>query len=663
MNHVRVISNLHRIQASPGYREAAHYVHEQLQSYGLQSKIVSFPADPSVYFGNYRSFREWTPREAELEMVYPFKKRLSRFTEVELSVIQRSTSITPEDVEGELVHVPNAEALEVYKGIDVRGKWVLAQGSPMRIHELAVVKHGALGIILDNMTPYPPIRSRIELADAIQYTSYWWHDEETTGMGFAVSPRVGDELRRLCSEGTVRLKGRVDSDLKVGQFENIEAFIPGETEEEVLLVSHLCHPKPGANDNASGPSTLLETARILQRLIDRGELPRPKRGLRFLMMPEMTGTHAYVELHPDRIRKTVAALNLDMVGANLKLTEGPLTIEKSSRALPSYTAELAYGIFTEVAQDIQNLSNTFKYSMTPHVLTPFSGGSDHYILADPGIGIPCPMMITWPDKYYHTTLDKIENLDPKLMQKVAITSAAYMMWIANAGVNEVLGLCHRLALGFATDLDGVREAVTGGMSKDMAARKLAFLKERREADMRSMDRLIAPEDMGEWSLGLKAQLGLVQAMYDHSGLEVLMQRETSGVAEVLGHAGEEAAPLNGQGASLSVDDSSDGGTPFGSTRASSDWDRVWVQVNPGPVPLSGHLGRLSESEREKWHELEKSTPHTYVASTLLSYWMDGQRTLRQVADAVELESGWRQNTYTLAYAELLHKLNLIREVN
>ena len=39
-----------------------------------------------------------------------------------------------------------------------------------------------------------------------------------------------------------------------------------------------------------------------------------------------------------------------------------------------------------------------------------AGGSDHYILSDPTVGIQTPMLNQWPDKFYHTsddTLDKV----------------------------------------------------------------------------------------------------------------------------------------------------------------------------------------------------------------------------------------------------------------
>jgi aminopeptidase YwaD len=639
MNHVRVISTHHRIQASPGYREAAQYCLEQLRGYGLQAEIVSYPADPNTYFGNCRSFREWRCRAGELWLKTPQHRRLASYSEMEMSIIQRSTSTPPEGITTELIYVERAEEDAGYEGIDVRGKIVLARGSQFRIYDLAVEKYGAAGIILDNMTPFPPLRIREDLVDAVQYTSFWWYDEPKTGFGFAVSPRVGEQLRELCKKGTAQVYVKVDAELVIGEMENIEAFIPGETDEEVLLVSHLCHPKPGANDNASGPSTLMETARILQRLISEGKMAKPRRGIRFLMIPEMTGTHAYVNDYPERLKKTVAALNLDMVGADQSKSGGPLTVEKSSRALPSYTAELAYGILDEVAQDVSNFSKTFGYSLTNYVQTPFSGGSDHYIFGDPSVGIPCPMMITWPDKFYHTSFDKVDNIDPKMMGKVAITAATYLYWVANAGLDDLAALAGRMTGQLAAETERILNAfVDDKLSFKSAKDRISFVAERKKADLLSIEPLVQKDDKVTWNKFIDRQMSHVDQTIEYNIEQI-----------------EEFHRLRGQ-------------------RADTQWteqhpsleveapmlDQIWVRNHPGPVELRGFLRQLSNEEREQWHQVEAGSKAAHVLTVLLVYWMDGNKTLREVIRNVELESGLRDVPFTLEYVRLLHQLELIK---
>ena len=42
----------------------------------------------------------------------------------------------------------------------------------------------------------------------------------------------------------------------------------------------------------------------------------------------------------------------------------------------------------------------------------YSGGSDHALWLDPGIGVPCPLLIQWPDRFYHSSLDGPGRCDP-----------------------------------------------------------------------------------------------------------------------------------------------------------------------------------------------------------------------------------------------------------
>jgi aminopeptidase YwaD len=636
MNHVHVITTMHRIQASPGYREAAHYCVRKLQDYGLQAELISYPADPNTYFGNLRSFREWNCHEGELLLVEPHHQRLARYTEMEMSIIQRSTSTPPEGVTTELVLVEDAEHDEGYEGLDVRGKLVLARGNVHAIVDRAVVKYGALGIVVDNMTEFLPVRTREDLIDAVQYTSFWWYDEPQTAFGFAVSPRVGDQLRRLYKKGPVTVFARVDAELHPGEMENVEAFIPGETDEEVLLVSHLCHPKPGANDNASGPSTLLETARVLNRLITEGKIAKPRRGIRFLLMPEFTGTHAHLHSRQERLKRTVAALNLDMVGADQTKGGGPLVIEKGGRALPTFTAELAHGIFEEVVSDFRNFSNTHSYSSVNYVLAPFSGGSDHFILSDPSVGIPCPMMITWPDKYYHTSMDTADHIDPKLMEKVATTAATYLYWIANAGLEELLALAGKMARSTSQEMELVLRAfLDGHVPFALAQEKLHFLNDRKQSDLHSL-RPLVPQGMEDvWSTQLERHLQHVEQVCAYNVAELHALKDSAPVANAEPAVVEETDPL---------------------------LQKVLVRKLAGPIDLRSFLHLLTPEELAQWERDVAACQEFKTLPVMIQYWLDGKRTLSEAIHLIELETGIRDMPGSLAYVKLLNRLDLLEEV-
>jgi hypothetical protein len=63
-------------------------------------------------------------------------------------------------------------------------------------------------------------------------------------------------------------------------------------------------------------------------------------------------------------------------------------------------------------------------------LTPFSGGSDHVILNDAGIATP--MLIHWPDAFYHTSKDTIDKVSREELRRVGILASEYLLTMSNS---------------------------------------------------------------------------------------------------------------------------------------------------------------------------------------------------------------------------------------
>ena len=92
---------------------------------------------------------------------------------------------------------------------------------------------------------------------------HYTEESEAALRGFALTPRMGKELRTAClslgKEGKYpRARFKIDASFENGFLENVEAVIPGESQEEVLLTAHLCHPRSSVNDNASGAACAAE---------------------------------------------------------------------------------------------------------------------------------------------------------------------------------------------------------------------------------------------------------------------------------------------------------------------------------------------------------------------------------------------------------------------
>ena len=187
------------------------------------------------------------------------------------------------------------------------------------------------------MSQTAPGRSPLDLPDARQYTSFWWDKNDAKCFGFVLTPRQGRELR---SNPPAQVRAHVVSTFCDGAFEVVTAFIPGETDQEVVVLSHLCHPQPSANDNASGAAATIEIAATLHELIADGLLPPPRHGIRFLWMPEMTGTFAYLSTFEDRLPRMIAGVNLDMVGQDQDRCHSTFNIEQPPASMASFAPVL-----------------------------------------------------------------------------------------------------------------------------------------------------------------------------------------------------------------------------------------------------------------------------------------------------------------------------------
>lgn len=632
--HVEQLSSHHRIQASPGFRQAAEYAACALRKAGLTSQVVSYPANEATQFWSQRMWQEWSCSKGSLRLCDEQTPiTLADYEECKISLIQRSASTPPGGVTADLVVLDKGDDPAFYENLDLRGKLVLTDGDFAKVRKWAVEERGAIGIVSDRLAELPPIRHRFYLPDARQYTSFWWTGCETKCFGFVLSPRLGDLLRKKAAKaapGYIRLHAEVAAEFYDGTIENVEALIPGQTKEEILLVAHLCHPQPSANDNASGAGVALEVARALQELISSGRLPRPKRSIRFLLVPEMTGTYAYLATSPERIPLTLAALNLDMVGAKPEQCKGPLVAEYPPLAADSFVGDLLAAILDNVAQEVTNLAGTGTYSLINYTAAPFSGGSDHYILSDPSVNIPCPMLIQWPDKHYHTSDDTIDKIDPEMLYRVGIISAAYAYFLANLDAVQalmLLQLCSRSYNSRLLNLLG--SAISQEITPDRA--QVDFLLERQCRQLESLGRFCKDERF------------LAELSHTLSHLQSLTELEWERACAIATQLGAQVPPSAER------------------QHASVAGSLVPVRVYPGPVSLRGHLERLSPAEQEKYEGLASNHGADALKTrTEALYWCDGKRTIAEISNLVSLSLGHTNMEFIVDYFTWLSKMNLVQ---
>jgi len=94
----------------------------------------------------------------------------------------------------------------------------------------------------------------------------------------------------------------IDGALCIGEY-----LLPGETKEEILITSYLCHPL-GANDNLSGVVVATELFKMLS------QLPKLHYSYRLAIWPETIGSITYIHNYPQRLKHTLGGYALYCLG-------------------------------------------------------------------------------------------------------------------------------------------------------------------------------------------------------------------------------------------------------------------------------------------------------------------------------------------------------------
>ena len=212
------------------------------------------------------------------------------------------------------------------------------------------------------------------MPDAIPYiTSYY---KETWGFCLTYN-----EYKTLPTEGLYKIV--IDSSLTQGSLTYGECVLKGNTEQEVLFSTYLCHPSM-ANNELSGP---LVQAFLYQKI---AALPNRKYTYRFLFAPETVGVIAYLHKNGLHLKdKLVAGYVLTCCG-----DKGDF-IYKKSKQVNSLADKIAEHV-------LKNQSLNYE-------IIPFSvGGSDERQYCSPGFNLPVGSLtrsMYQRYKEYHTSLD------------------------------------------------------------------------------------------------------------------------------------------------------------------------------------------------------------------------------------------------------------------
>jgi hypothetical protein len=437
---VRELGRFHRVHGSPGFAAAAEHMEKKLIGAGLvDAAIERFPADGKTRYAHFRSYYGWNPVSATLEEISPKPGLIESFPDLPVALADYSQDA---DVTAEVVDVGRGADSKDYEGKPIERKIVLADGPLPLVHRLACEERGAAGFLSD--FPNQTTAWSGDDRDLVR----WGHlspYKTANRFAFMLSKRQAEELRaRLARGERITLRARVAAKMVPATFDVVVATIPGTDPSagEIVLTAHLCHESAGANDNASGSAAILEIARALQSAIDKRTLSPPRRTIRFLWLPEIAGSQAYLVRHPEIVRRLLAGIHMDMVGGLLATTKGTFHLSTTAATLPHAVNDIARSWFAEV---VRASSRFAERGGDPHTglvwlpgsreaflgdVRPLEMGSDHEVFEEASFGVPMVYFHDWPDVTIHTSKDQPENLDATKLGRVAYLGAGIAWTLA-----------------------------------------------------------------------------------------------------------------------------------------------------------------------------------------------------------------------------------------
>ncbi len=256
-----------------------------------------------------------------------------------------------------------------------------------------------------------------------------------------ISPRSRARIAAAAAEGDVEVRYRAEVTRGSTRIRTLCATVAGArlAEEAVTIASHV--QEPGACDNASGSAGLVESACALAALIRSGDVERPARSIAFVWGDEFRQSRVWLERAG---RRAIAGISADMLGESTAQTGAIALLERMQdpgalvTIAPDDHTPWGAGKVTEedlvpnglalvtrtAFADVARLTGGWVTAENP-----WEGGSDHDVFLEQGI----PAVLVWhfTDFTYHTSLDRMEMLDPVELERSCVAVLATALAVAS----------------------------------------------------------------------------------------------------------------------------------------------------------------------------------------------------------------------------------------
>ena len=433
LNTVNEVVETDRWNSFDRFHDTTRTLVRRYEEAGAVAEVESIQTGGRIGSGRWIIHQAEDVHAATVDVIQPIKQRLLDYKENPWHAIQWTAATPKEGTTSILVVMDSEEEIRALPPDGLDGKTVLTRLSPRVLIEVLADK-GAAGVITD--VPVP------DLPDAVAWTKFGWGGVPMANataqlVGLVISTNQGIRLRRLVEQhGILTLRTRVDARRYVGTHDVVSGLIRGggDPQDEVWVLAHSA--EPGAIDNASGVALCVEMARVIENLISRGELPRPRRTIRLLNAYECYGFFPYLERLP-RLQTPIAGVVIDTIGSQPEVCDGRLEWHATIPMSAGFVDWVGEAI---IRATLRRHNPGYKLSLEPFMSTADT------LIGDPQYGFPCPWITTHHGKSghgfnaYHSSGDTIKLLSSAGLKTCAAAMAGYLYFLADAGSREVVEL-------------------------------------------------------------------------------------------------------------------------------------------------------------------------------------------------------------------------------
>ncbi|RST61609.1 M28 family peptidase [Siminovitchia terrae] len=366
-----------RVTGTDEERQAVQYIQNEFKKLGYDVSTQEFSI-PDRFGG-------------ELKVISNNNKKLN------IAISTGSSQTDEKGITGDVVDSGLGKPEELS---DVEGKIALVQRGELSFWEKVenAMKAGAAGVIIyDNTDSASPINPSLG-------------NNKSTIPVVGITQADGKDLLSKASSGELKVNLMVRT-FTNQKSQNVIAVkkpkgIPNP--EIVYVTSHhdSVSGSPGANDNGSGTTTILELANAMKNIPNNKEIRFVTFGAEEI---GLVGSRYYVsQLSKDEISRSIANFNLDMVGTNY---EPASQLYVNTVDGKSNTVWQSVKAASERLNIDDNVLNLYQFSRSDHV--PF-----HEAGIDAALFIWMVPGTAGLEPWYHTPNDKIENVSPERIQMV-----------------------------------------------------------------------------------------------------------------------------------------------------------------------------------------------------------------------------------------------------